>query len=437
MLIPLTQLVQKYGLRLRGVLHVGAHTCEEADAYRQQGVKDQDVIWLEANDSLVKQQRARGHNVHQIVASDTDGEIIDFRVSNNGASSSILELGVHKIYHPSIHYVRSEKLKTKRIATLAQEQGWDMSRLNFLNLDIQGAELKALKGMESLLKHFDAVYTEVNTDEVYVGCAKLHELDQFLNTHGFKRVEISMTDAKWGDALYIKSHDPSPLTQGAPAAVTASANAMSGHDSSERLLLQVGAGGAGSTAAWSSFSRVILVEPSGSVAQAFKGRDDRVKVVCALATDEATPVFHNCSIDTLSSASMTWIKSSRFSDKGADWKAGAPVETTTLDRLVGEHGSPVQTRLDLRGYERHAVQSLSKHIGPLCFAWVEELQDDAARTLYHLLKLGYTRFHIQRGDQPGYHPPSVDSFLTADATVADLNRWTPNRRDAYGFIHCI
>ena len=52
---------------------------------------------------------------------------------------------------------------------------------NFLNFDIQGAELKALKGMEEYLNKVDYLYTEVNSNYVYVGCALITELDEYLN----------------------------------------------------------------------------------------------------------------------------------------------------------------------------------------------------------------------------------------------------------------
>ena len=39
MLIPLNQLTHHFKLNLRGVLHIGAHECEEQAAYLQQGYK--------------------------------------------------------------------------------------------------------------------------------------------------------------------------------------------------------------------------------------------------------------------------------------------------------------------------------------------------------------------------------------------------------------
>jgi hypothetical protein len=76
---------------------------------------------------------------------------------------------------------------------------------NFINLDIQGAELKALKGMEEYLHQIDYIYTEVNSDYVYEGCALIGEIDEYLQKFGLIRVETKWCgDYKWGDALYIR-----------------------------------------------------------------------------------------------------------------------------------------------------------------------------------------------------------------------------------------
>ena len=75
---------------------------------------------------------------------------------------------------------------------------------NFLNFDIQGAELKALKGMEEYLPSVDYLYTEVNSDYVYKGCALIGELDEYLKPFGLRRVETKWTDCKWGDAFYMR-----------------------------------------------------------------------------------------------------------------------------------------------------------------------------------------------------------------------------------------
>jgi hypothetical protein len=126
---------------------------------------------------------------------------VKFNISNNGQSSSILEFGLHSTYHPHVHYVSSFEAQTKMLKDIICNYN---IHFNFLNFDIQGAELKALKGMESYLLNVDYIYTEVNTNQVYKGCAIINELDDYLQQFGFVRVETKMTSFEWGDAFYIR-----------------------------------------------------------------------------------------------------------------------------------------------------------------------------------------------------------------------------------------
>ena len=73
----------------------------------------------------------------------------------------------------------------------------------------QGAELKALKGAKNLLKNVRAVYSEVNREELYAGCALIEEVDEFLKEFGFIRTDTKFTEFGWGDALYLKQNTTS------------------------------------------------------------------------------------------------------------------------------------------------------------------------------------------------------------------------------------
>jgi FkbM family methyltransferase len=212
MLIPFRSCVERAGT-FSSVVHIGAHLGEEAGDYKANGVKS--VVWFEANRNLMAQlfENTQKHDMKQeyfcAVLSDKDGEEVNFSITNNGQSSSILELGTHKIYHPHIHVVDSKKLQTKRFDTLAElnRNKIDLGSVDFINLDVQGAELKVLQGFGSILgnfKNIKAVYTEVNSEEVYVGCALAPQIDAFLGEFGFLRVATKMTEARWGDALYLR-----------------------------------------------------------------------------------------------------------------------------------------------------------------------------------------------------------------------------------------
>ena len=69
---------------------------------------------------------------------------------------------------------------------------------------IPGAELKP-SSCTKILKKIDAIYTEINFEELYEDCVIAQELDDFLKKFNFKRVLTNTPqDPSWGDALYIK-----------------------------------------------------------------------------------------------------------------------------------------------------------------------------------------------------------------------------------------
>lgn len=206
MLIKLQTLIDKYNLKLKGVLHIGAHMCEEYEDYEKAGLNETNIIWIEGNPNLANKiiNLFKNRKILNACVSDKDNQEIDFYVANNGQSSSILEFGTHSKHHPQVKFTQTLKIKTKTIKTLYEENNIPNNFANFLNIDIQGAELLALKGMNNLLLNFDYIYLEVNEEEVYKGCGLIKEIDDYLETYKFKRVETKITPYKWGDAFYIK-----------------------------------------------------------------------------------------------------------------------------------------------------------------------------------------------------------------------------------------
>lgn len=204
MLIPLSDIVKKYKLHVDGVLHVGAHYGEEADDYDKFGFNP--VWWIEADgnsiDTLMANVSKReGHDVVHAVVSDKEQSVV-FNRANNGQSSSILKFGTHSKEHPDVVFEESLTRTSMTIDSL-NEMGI-IGQANFVNLDIQGAELLALKGAIKYLSKVDYIYTEVNDKELYVGCCLTKDLDYWLGLRGFNRVEKVMTQHGWGDAFYIK-----------------------------------------------------------------------------------------------------------------------------------------------------------------------------------------------------------------------------------------
>lgn len=209
MIIPMSRLVAEYGVKPTAILHVGAHLAEEAAAYAAAGVEW--VLWVEANPELMGELEARllnfpGQRALHAAVSDTDGGTATLHLCTFSMASSLLPPKDHLIVYPGMHYPRSVGVETVTIDTLLAVNGYGFGGFDMLNIDIEGAELLAFKGAEKTLPFLKWIYLEVNTREMYEGCAMVDDVDTYLGERGFERVATA--DEGWDhgfkDALYAR-----------------------------------------------------------------------------------------------------------------------------------------------------------------------------------------------------------------------------------------
>ena len=121
--------------------------------------------------------------------------------SNEGASASILKPSGHLKYHPEIIFEDTENIEVRSY------DEFELNNVNFLNIDIQGYELEALKGSEnSLKKYIDYICIEISREEMYEDAILKNQLDDYLKDFEFIRVSTrwASSDIPWGEAFYIK-----------------------------------------------------------------------------------------------------------------------------------------------------------------------------------------------------------------------------------------
>lgn len=193
-----------FKVNVKGILHIGAHKCEELETYLKYTTIDK-ILWIEAIESLIKQNLEKNSNLKIInaVISNEDNKDIEFKITNLTNCSSILDLKYHKEIHPNIEVVEIIKKQTKTIQTLYKENNTNPSDYNTLVMDIQGAELLALEGMGDILNNFNNIYVEVNEKELYEGCCDLNSLDKYLTSFGFERKYLALLNG-YGNAFYLK-----------------------------------------------------------------------------------------------------------------------------------------------------------------------------------------------------------------------------------------
>ena len=209
MLISVESLSKIWKIQPKGVLHVGAHLAEEAGDYAKYNWGK--TIWIEAQANLVDQlTNTLDPQLNQVIHATVwskSGLTLQFNVSSSSQSSSLLNFGTHKNDYPDIFVTRSYSVTTCTLDEIL-DRG---SEFDFVNLDIQGVELEALKGLGTYIDKVKWIYSEVNKKEVYENCSDVKEIDRYLQERGFKRVATRWVRGQgWGDALYIRKEQPFP-----------------------------------------------------------------------------------------------------------------------------------------------------------------------------------------------------------------------------------
>jgi len=121
--------------------------------------------------------------LHNVAIGPEYGET-DIYVSKRDDSSSLLPITqMQEEQFPGTGLERVEKIKVRRLDSCISENA--LKRPVLLKLDVQGYELEALKGCDSLLDRIDHVLAECSFVELYEGQAMAHQVITYLQEAGF------------------------------------------------------------------------------------------------------------------------------------------------------------------------------------------------------------------------------------------------------------
>lgn len=232
-MLNIPELFKKHGILPKGVIHVGGHTAEELETYLGMGFET--IIFIEADPENFKRMEARvkgsalslpaGYQPQIILvegaAGNHDGHATLYRTSSS-QSHSLLPLKDHKAVYPQIVEQGYVKVECARLDTLLKRYQIPFSKFNYLHMDVQGYEGQVLEGAPILLRHLDAICSEVNTREMYEGCWLRDQLEEFLDGdseslgkggwgHRFAPMEEVVGGDGWGDVFYVRR--PLPFIQ--------------------------------------------------------------------------------------------------------------------------------------------------------------------------------------------------------------------------------
>ena len=156
---------------------------------------------LEENFKTLKESVGPEVDLRNIALGNTSGTVEMF-LEDRGLSSSILEPAYHLEQYPQIEFNRKKEVNITRL----DDEEFDRSKFNFINIDVQGYELEVFKGATKTLESIDLILAEINKEEMYKDCAKVEDLENYLQGFGFERIfqYWQLDGGTYGDGLYLK-----------------------------------------------------------------------------------------------------------------------------------------------------------------------------------------------------------------------------------------
>ena len=139
---------------------------------------------------------------------DYDGEITFYPINqektittwkdgNPGASSIFLSNGTYK----AEHYIQDEiKTNCHRLDSVIQK--YNIKNVDIIWMDLQGAELLALKGLGNFLKQVKYMHIEVSHGEMYSGQVLFKELNDYIISNNFSIKNDLKMNVWQEDAIY-------------------------------------------------------------------------------------------------------------------------------------------------------------------------------------------------------------------------------------------
>jgi len=160
----------------------------------------------------------RGSNVELLPYAVGDGNRQVLYINNEDATSSLFPLNVD--FNAQFeHLFGLRTLKQVPIETKRLDDVLPPGPVDFLKLDVQGAELMVLQGAEQTLRRTAVIHCEVEFAPIYTGQPLYCEIQSFLASHGFCLIDILISHRYsyvvpsgrsagdrllWGDAVFFR-----------------------------------------------------------------------------------------------------------------------------------------------------------------------------------------------------------------------------------------
>jgi len=198
-------------------------SCEGEDSIRYSGLFPNSKIYsfeaLPKNQKLLKENFKKcsinNATLFPIALSDKKG-ISDFYVSYGqpqhdasnphwdygNKSSSLLEPDETYKKHEWLKFGTSIKVETDTLKNICEST--NIKEIDFIHMDVQGAELKVLIGAEEIINNIKAIWLEVENVSLYKNQPLKNDVEEFFFKNNFIKIKDTVNNIS-GDQLYINT----------------------------------------------------------------------------------------------------------------------------------------------------------------------------------------------------------------------------------------
>lgn len=203
------------GERIRTIFDVGANTGQTVDHYLEL-FPDATIYSFEPFPPCHEELLQRfAHNQHvkpyRLAVSDMLGKCMFHTYTNNVTNSLLPRHGdaYQFVAAGQMDDTGIIEVDSSTVDEICQREG--IKHIDVLKLDIQGGELKALRGADRMLKRqaISLIFSEVSFVPVYKEQAQWFDVARFLYGYGYQLFDFynfaysDTSQLKWGDAIFL------------------------------------------------------------------------------------------------------------------------------------------------------------------------------------------------------------------------------------------
>lgn len=199
------------------IVEIGARDCRETVSFDLL-LPGSDIFTFECNPETLSQCRnaivgKKNIKLIEKAVIDNEGTVTFYQINNektitehpggiNPGASSIFEANEE---YPPEKYVQN-KISVPTTTLKKFSEIYNVKNIDLLWMDIQGAELLALKGAGDFIEKISLINLEVEFFSIYKNQPLFQELKSFLNEKGFRLYTFTAMGKFAGDAVFLNTH---------------------------------------------------------------------------------------------------------------------------------------------------------------------------------------------------------------------------------------